>query len=607
MSPLLLLLAPALAADGLDGHHFKPAPGFGTPLDLVQTWRVEEQHAGSFGLQGLVDAGSGGVVRVYEDWNGVVETPLLDDVVALNLGARVSVTRWLALTATAPLFLSSSGELAPQGPAVGDVRVAAPIGLVLPSGRGLAVGLVPLLDLPTGDAAAMLGYAGLGVGGLAAAGWHGGRVSADLNLGYQHLPAIELDNQQGGGRLLAALGASVALSRSIGVGAELVSDRELVANDVPGTGSPAEALLSLRGHHGPGLSWTLGGGGGLSEGAGAPAWRAFAGVGWAYIDDPNRDPDGDGVLGREDACPRDAEVVNGWRDPDGCPDALADLVLTVQDDEGTKLGNAVVTADGAPRALDPDGTLRETGRMPDLALVVTATAEGYQEGRLELASLDEGSNPHTMILAWLPGTTRVTVRDTSGDPVDAKLSFQGPSALEPRQVGADGREQLVLPGGEWQLLVEADGFGTEGRVVRIDPTKAALTRLEFTLSPPKAVMQREELVITEAILFDFDQATLRADSSTLLRQVAGQLLAHPEVKRVEIQGHTDDVGDAAYNLDLSQRRVEAVLSWLVANGIAAERLEAKGYGETRPIQSNATEKGRATNRRVQFVVVERSE
>lgn len=607
MSSFLLFLAPALAADGLDGHHFKPVPGYGSTLDLVETWRIEEQYERSFGLSGLVDASSGGLVRVVEDWTGTVETPLLDDVVAFNLGVRSSLARRLALTATAPLYLSSTGEDGPQGVGLGDIRLAAPIGILLPSGRGVAVGVVPLLDLPTGDASLMLGNSGLGVGGLISAGWHGSRLTADLNLGYEHLPAIELDNQVGGGRLLASLGAGVSVTDAIGVGAELLTDRGLASNEVPGTSSPAEALLSLRGHHGQGFSWTLGGGSGLGDGAGAPAWRAFAGLGWAYIDDPNRDPDSDGILGREDACPRDPEVQNGWKDADGCPDALAEFALVVQDDEGTRLSKASVVIDGVRHDLAPDGTLRETGRMPDTPLVVAATAEGYVEGRIEAVSLDEGLNQRTLTLAWLPGTVRVTARDAAGKAINATVLLKGPAEVAPLSLGEAGRAQLVLPGGEWQVLVEADGFGTEGKVVQIDAQKAALTKLDFTLSPPRAVVQKKEVAISEAVLFDFNEATLRADSDPLLRQVAGVLLSHPEILKVEIQGHTDDIGEDAYNLDLSQRRVEAVRTWLVQNGVSEARLVAKGYGESKPIQSNATEAGKAANRRVQFMIVQRAE
>lgn len=79
----------------------------------------------------------------------------------------------------------------------------------------------------------------------------------------------------------------------------------------------------------------------------------------------------------------------------------------------------------------------------------------------------------------------------------------------------------------------------------------------------------------------------------------------PRGAAVEIQGHTDAVGAAGYNMRLSQSRAEAVREYLLANfDLDPERLAAKGYGETYPIASNDTDEGRARNRRVQFVIEE---
>ena len=80
-----------------------------------------------------------------------------------------------------------------------------------------------------------------------------------------------------------------------------------------------------------------------------------------------------------------------------------------------------------------------------------------------------------------------------------------------------------------------------------------------------------------------------------------------EVLVVEVAGHTDWEGDDVYNMDLSQRRVDSVRQWLIGKGVAPERLTAKGYGESKPIASNATEEGRAENRRVEFNILERDE
>jgi len=86
-----------------------------------------------------------------------------------------------------------------------------------------------------------------------------------------------------------------------------------------------------------------------------------------------------------------------------------------------------------------------------------------------------------------------------------------------------------------------------------------------------------------------------------LNDVAAALAAQPALN-VEIQGHTDSIGSAAYNLNLSQRRADSVRSYLVDKGVSAAALTAKGYGKTQPIASNDTAEGRAQNRRVAFAV-----
>lgn len=121
---------------------------------------------------------------------------------------------------------------------------------------------------------------------------------------------------------------------------------------------------------------------------------------------------------------------------------------------------------------------------------------------------------------------------------------------------------------------------------------------------PLVIYEGGKISLRGAINFDTAKAEVKDDSFAILDQVAATLSAHPEVKRVRIEGHTDSVGSASYNRTLSQRRAAAVLKYLVTKGIARQRLEAKGFGPDSPIASNATPLGRAKNRRVEFIVVE---
>jgi OOP family OmpA-OmpF porin len=101
------------------------------------------------------------------------------------------------------------------------------------------------------------------------------------------------------------------------------------------------------------------------------------------------------------------------------------------------------------------------------------------------------------------------------------------------------------------------------------------------------------------VLFDFDKYDLRPEAYPLLDEAVSVLGQNPDME-VEIQGHTDSIGTAAYNQGLSERRAEAVLDYLVSHGITSYRLAAKGYGLTQPVASNDTEEGRAKNRRVRL-------
>ncbi len=114
-----------------------------------------------------------------------------------------------------------------------------------------------------------------------------------------------------------------------------------------------------------------------------------------------------------------------------------------------------------------------------------------------------------------------------------------------------------------------------------------------------------ELEVFEDVFFEFDSAVIQERSHDILRVVAATLIANEEITRVEIGGHTDDRGAAAYNEDLSQRRAEAVRAFLIEEGVDGDRLEAHGYGEAVPKMKGRGEKVWSTNRRVEFLILAR--
>jgi outer membrane protein OmpA-like peptidoglycan-associated protein len=114
----------------------------------------------------------------------------------------------------------------------------------------------------------------------------------------------------------------------------------------------------------------------------------------------------------------------------------------------------------------------------------------------------------------------------------------------------------------------------------------------------------DRLIVTlpQDILFATDSFAVRSDLQRDLRTVAGNLLAYPDTT-VQVVGHTDNVGDALYNLELSQRRAASVAGVLIDAGVPPRRINAIGQGEDQPIASNLSPEGRALNRRVEIVIL----
>jgi OmpA-OmpF porin, OOP family len=114
----------------------------------------------------------------------------------------------------------------------------------------------------------------------------------------------------------------------------------------------------------------------------------------------------------------------------------------------------------------------------------------------------------------------------------------------------------------------------------------------------------EVVRILQQVHFAFGTANILPDSNPVLQEVADYLKSNKAIKRMSIEGHTDNKGSADLNKSLSQQRANAVMNWLTSHGVEANRLEAHGYGMERPIEDNNTDEGRAKNRRVEFKILE---
>ena len=120
-----------------------------------------------------------------------------------------------------------------------------------------------------------------------------------------------------------------------------------------------------------------------------------------------------------------------------------------------------------------------------------------------------------------------------------------------------------------------------------------------TPEPPPPVSQK---IVLRGVNFDFNKSDIRPDSRAVLDEAANELKEDPSV-RISVEGYTDSVGSEEYNERLSVRRADAVFRYLVNHGVAPQRMNVVGYGESRPVATNETESGRAQNRRVELHVV----
>ena len=149
--------------------------------------------------------------------------------------------------------------------------------------------------------------------------------------------------------------------------------------------------------------------------------------------------------------------------------------------------------------------------------------------------------------------------------------------------------------------VTAEGAATEINFHLGAPSKPMIANVRFAQGPrpPKDLLAEGKLV-THGILFDTGSDVVLPESAPVLRQVAGYMESHAEVK-LKITGHTDNVGSKDSNLDLSKRRAASVAKALSTQfGVSAERFQSDGKGDTQPVSSNAKPEGRAMNRRVEF-------
>ena len=153
-------------------------------------------------------------------------------------------------------------------------------------------------------------------------------------------------------------------------------------------------------------------------------------------------------------------------------------------------------------------------------------------------------------------------------------------------------------GSTWYLLDNKGAFYYQTIVTE----KAMTQEVTADASSLADELNKSGHVAVYGIHFDTGKATILTDSDNILGEIVKMLQQNGGVK-LSVEGHTDNVGSAAANQALSEKRAQAVVAWLTAHGIDGSRLKAKGWGQTKPVTDNGSEDGRAKNRRVELVKI----
>lgn len=288
---------------------------------------------------------------------------------------------------------------------------------------------------------------------------------------------------------------------------------------------------------------------------GVPRYGVQLALGWNGVI-KEKDSDGDGIIDKVDKCPYEAEDLDGFQDEDGCPDIDndGDGVVDLQD----KCPDVAGKVEGCPvYDADNDGVLDENDKCPQEA----EDMDGFQ---------DEDGCPDL---------------DNDNDGI--------PDVNDKCPLKAEDIDGFEDADGCPDLDNDGDGvFDADDKCPNVSGVP------ENNGCPKTEEIKRGKLVLA-GVTFQPGKDVLTSNSFTILDQVYESLADWPEVK-LEIQGHTDNIGNNMTNLKLSQMRADAVKLYLIQKGIRSDRLRSVGYGEEFPLADNKSPEGREKNRRVEL-------
>lgn len=511
---------------------------------------------------------------------GDPQQKVVSGMLAFHAGAALNVADRFRFALSLPMGASVSGNdqlaatpafRAPSSGGIGDLRFGADLRVGGRYGDPFTVALGMRGWAPTGNERAYMGDGKWRVAtNIAIAGDIGPFVYAG-KLGYGHRGRTEtFEGATFGGNeafFSVAMGFKV-LDKKLVVGPEVFGWTSIEASFEKRT-TPLEAIFGLHYAILPILRIGAGVGTGLTNAYGAPDVRGLFGI--EVFSEPHDDRDGDGIINDEDACPdvkgeASTDPAKNGCPPDGTPadrdhDGVPDTEDACPDVPGTKTDDP--KTNGCPSDKDKDGVYDNEDACVDVPGVKTSDPK------------TNGCPPD---------------RDNDGiiDAEDACPDEAGLKSSDPKTNGCPDPD-LDKDG----IPNEVDACPDQPGPADPDPKKNGC---------PKAFVKAGEIKITDQVKFKTGSAQIEnaKDSNDVLQAVFKVLADHPEIKRVRVEGHTDNQGTVAVNKKLSAARAASVVKWLVTQGVDKQRLTSQGFGFDRPIDSNKTPEGRRNNRRVEF-------
>ncbi len=561
-------LAQPAASQAIDVQQYKPGPGSFDVLGLHGA-RVGPHLGWNLGVSLNY---SDDPLNLLDPRQDTFVYRIVDSQLTLDLMGAVALFDRLELGLSLPVSTTTSepaGAVAPslangvKATGVGDLRLVPKVRLLSTEG-GLHLALAAPVTLPTAGGSKYLGADGLTFQPRLVAEWAGTSLRLLANVGLNLRREAQLRNLRVGNELAYGVGADVPLTQKLSAEASLSGALGLKETNTEER--PLELLAALKYRFQEGLAAHVGAGPGLTRGYGTPGFRVLAGLAWT--------PSSSGSTVASAACALGPEDFDGFQDEDGCLDADddGDGILDGPDvcPGEAETRNGFEDADGCPddpKAWEPVAANGQPVAPPaPLVLPPPGAVDSDGDGLLDA----EDRCPK------------------APEDVDGFEDGDGcPEADNDRDGVADAKDACPLEAEVINGAKDDDGCPDKGKTqVRVEGSR---------------------ILILDKVYFATGKDVILAKSYPLLAQVASVLKANPQLEQVRVEGHTDDQGADAKNLDLSQRRANNVKAFLVKEGIAAERLEAVGHGETKPVDTNKTAKGRENNRRVEFNIVKVAE